>query len=167
MLHVITSMHRYMFFYIYIYICRTGPKTCISFLVFAVFSCTLSGLFLKAILNLFWIVEYVGSITEANATGQSTGKKRNKRVMPLEFADENWNTQLFRLVFWLLLWLLQGRWLVPRLDLCALFWVPGATVGSLGAVLGAWCHGWIFGCCVGGWCLGCCKGGAVAGRFNF
>ena len=69
--------------------------------------------------------------------------------MPLEFADKNWNKQLFRLVFWLLLWLLQGRWLVPRLDLCALFWVPGATVGSLRAVLGAWCHGWIFGCCFG------------------
>ena len=79
----------YVFIIIYIYIYRTGPKTCISFLVFAVFSCTLSGLFLKAILNLFWIVEYVCSITEANATGQSTGKKRNKRVMPLEFADKN------------------------------------------------------------------------------
>ena len=50
--------------------------------------------------------------------------------------------------------------LVPRLDLWVLFWVPGATVGSLGAV-------WVGGVLVAAREVLGAMVAFVAGRFNF
>lgn len=105
--------------YIYninIHIHSTCPQTCVSFLKTSWY---LLGHFLKAILSLFWTMECVCSIIRANATGQSIDKnwqaafQTDVSVAAREVLGATVGS--FWVLFWVLICLLWGEFLVPRI----------------------------------------------------